>query len=225
MREILVIEDEAKIVRLIRDYLEKEGYRVIDARDGEEGITAFRRNEPELIILDLMLPKLDGLEVARKVRKDSKVPIIMLTAKTEEADRVAGLEVGADDYVTKPFSLRELAARIKAVLRRTDGGLGRPEVIKRGPLKIDLDSHRVEFGGEGIDLTPTEFELIAALAENPGRVFTRKNLLEEIGRYPGENMTRIIDTHVKNLRKKIEKEDEKELIETVHGVGYRFRKE
>lgn len=225
MKRILVIEDEAKIVRLIRDYLGKEGYKVVDARDGEEGLAAFRRNEPSLIILDLMLPGLDGLEVAKRVREDSEVPIIMLTAKTEEADRVAGLEVGADDYVTKPFSLRELVARIKAVLRRSDGDLGRSDIIERGSLRIDRDSHQVTLRGEKLDLTPTEFKLLSALAENPGRAFTRKNLLDEIDRYPGENMTRIIDTHVKNIRKKLERKEEQDnFIETVHGIGYRFSK-
>jgi len=225
MKRILVIEDEAKIVRLIRDYLGKEGYKVVDARDGEEGLAAFRRNEPSLIILDLMLPGLDGLEVAKRVREDSEVPIIMLTAKTEEADRVAGLEVGADDYVTKPFSLRELVARIKAVLRRSDGDLGRSDIIERGSLRIDRDSHQVTLRGEKLDLTPTEFKLLSALAEKPGRAFTRKNLLDEIDRYPGENMTRIIDTHVKNIRKKLERKEEQDnFIETVHGIGYRFSK-
>ena len=225
MKRILVIEDEAKIVRLIRDYLGKEGYKVVDARDGEEGLAAFRRNEPSLIILDLMLPGLDGLEVAKRVREDSEVPIIMLTAKTEEADRVAGLEVGADDYVTKPFSLRELVARIKAVLRRSDGDLGRSDIIERGSLRIDRESHQVTLRGEKLDLTPTEFKLLSALAEKPGRAFTRKNLLDEIDRYPGENMTRIIDTHVKNIRKKLERKEEQDnFIETVHGIGYRFSK-
>ncbi|MCF7876434.1 response regulator transcription factor [Candidatus Bipolaricaulota bacterium] len=226
MKKILVVEDEGKIVRLIRDYLEKEDYSVIDARDGEEGLTAFQRQEPDLIILDLMLPKLGGLEVAKEIRKESQVPIIMLTAKSEEADRVTGLEIGADDYVTKPFSLRELAARIKAVLRRSGGSPEESGVIDRGGLYINTESHRVELDGEELDLTPTEFDLLSTLAENPGRAFTRKGLLEEIGRYPGENMTRIIDTHVKNLRKKLEgSEGEKEFIETVHGVGYRFRRD
>ncbi|MEF8726328.1 MAG: response regulator, partial [Candidatus Bipolaricaulota bacterium] len=137
MKKILLIEDEGRIVRLIRDYLKKEGYRVIDARDGKEGLTAFERQDPDLIILDLMLPKKDGLEVAREIRKNSQIPIIMLTAKTEEVDRVTGLELGADDYVTKPFSLRELAARIKAVLRRTSGDLGKQKVVQRGELVID----------------------------------------------------------------------------------------
>lgn len=225
MKTILVIEDEGRIVRLIRDYLSEEGYRIIDARDGEEGLTAFERQNPDLIILDLMLPKKDGLDVAREVRKNSEVPIIMLTAKTEEVDRVTGLELGADDYMTKPFSLRELAARIKAVLRRTGGDLGKGGVIRRGELLIDTETHQVKLDGEEVDLTPTEFDLLAAMARNPGRAFTRKSLLEEIGHYPGESVKRKIDTHVKNLRKKLGSGDEPErFIETVHGVGYRFRK-
>ncbi len=226
MHKILIIEDEGRIVRLIRDYLEKEGYKVVDARDGEEGLVAFQRQDPALIILDLMLPEKGGLEVAKEIRQESEVPIIMLTAKTEEADRVTGLEIGADDYVTKPFSLRELAARIKAVLRRSKGDLGRQDLIHRGKLTIDTESHQVKFDGKELDLTPTEFDLLAALARKPGRAFTRKNLLEEIGHFPGEGVKRKIDTHVKNLRKKLsESSDRPRFIETVHGVGYRFRKE
>lgn len=226
MQKILVIEDEGRIVRLIRDYLEKEGYKVVDARDGKEGLVAFQRQDPALIILDLMLPEKGGLEVAKEIRQESEVPIIMLTAKTEEADRVTGLEIGADDYVTKPFSLRELAARIKAVLRRSKGDLGRQDLIKSGALTIDTESHQVKLNGQKLDLTPTEFDLLAALARNPGRAFTRKNLLEEIGHFPGEGVKRKIDTHVKNLRKKLSgSSDQPQFIETVHGVGYRFRKD
>ncbi|MBS3787213.1 response regulator transcription factor [Candidatus Bipolaricaulota bacterium] len=226
MQKILVIEDEGRIVRLIRDYLEREGYKIIDARDGEEGLVAFRRREPALIILDLMIPKKDGLEVAKDIRQESEVPIIMLTAKTEEADRVTGLEIGADDYVTKPFSLRELSARIKAVLRRSEGGLGRQDLIHCGELTIDTESHQVRLKDKKLDLTPTEFDLLVAMARKPGRAFTRKNLLEEIGHFPGERVKRKIDTHVKNLRKKLSgSSDQPRFIETVHGVGYRFRKE
>jgi len=225
MKKILVIEDEARIVRLIRDYLDNEGYRVIDARDGEEGLVAFQRQEPALIILDLMLPKKDGLEVAKEVRKESNVPIIMLTAKTEEIDKVTGLEIGADDYVTKPFSLRELAARIKAILRRSEGGPGRQDLINQGKLSINTETHQVKLEGKEIVLTPTEFDLLVVMARRPGRVFTRKTLLKEIGHFPGEGVKRKIDTHVKNLRKKLsDPDDHPRFIETVHGVGYRFRK-
>ena len=225
MHKILIIEDEAKIVRLIRDYLKKDGYQVTDARDGEEGLTAFERQDPDLIILDLMLPKKDGLKVAKEVRKKSQVPIIMLTAKSEEADRVTGLEIGADDYITKPFSLRELAARIKAVLRRSNGDLEEPEVINRGELSINKETHQVKLGEKEIDLTPTEFDLLYTLASNPGRAFTRKNLLENIGHSAGKSVRRKIDNHIKNLRKKLSSTGEIDrFIETVHGVGYRFRK-
>lgn len=224
MPKILVIEDEGKIVRLIRDYLKKDGYEVVDARDGEEGLTAFERQNPELIVLDIMLPKKDGLRVAKEVRKKSQVPIIMLTAKSEEVDRVTGLELGADDYITKPFSLRELTARIKAVLRRTNGQLGGPEVIRRGELLINTETHQVKYAGNEIDLTPTEFDLLYTLARNPGRAFTRESLLKNVGGYTGEAVNRRIDNHIKNLRKKFSSIDgSRQFIETVHGVGYRFR--
>ncbi|MBS3812425.1 response regulator transcription factor [Candidatus Bipolaricaulota bacterium] len=224
MQKILIVEDEGRIVRLIRDYLKKEGYDVLDARDGEEGLAVFQRQDPALIILDLMLPRLDGLEVAKQIRKDSDVPIIMLTAKTEEADRVTGLELGADDYMTKPFSLRELAARIKAIFRRTRGDVTKSEVISQGDLTVNTKTHQVKLTGEEVDLTPTEFDLLSVMASNPGRAFTRHNLLEEIGHFPGERVKRIIDTHIKNLRKKLSRpEGAEKYIETVHGVGYRFR--
>lgn len=225
MQKILVIEDESKIVRLIRDYLKKDGYKVVDARDGEEGLVAFRRQDPDLIVLDLMLPKKDGLKVAKEVRKESQIPIIMLTAKSEEVDRVTGLELGADDYITKPFSLRELTARIKAVLRRTSGDLGGPEVVSRGDLTINPETHQVKVAGTEVELTPTEFDLLYTLARKPGRAFTRENLLEKIGGSTGGAVNRKVDNHVKNLRKKFRDIDEtKRFIETVHGVGYRFRK-
>lgn len=226
MNKLLLIEDEGEIVRVVRDFLEEEGYKVVDARDGEEGLVLFERQDPELIILDLRLPKKDGLEVAKEVRKKSQVPIIMLTAKSEEADRVTGLEVGADDYITKPFSLRELAARVKAVLRRTNGDLGEKEgseVVRYGNLAVDPKTHQVKLQGNEINLTPTEFDLLYTLARNPGRVFSRKGLLNQISNSKGKVVTRKIDNHVKNLRKKLRDVDENRVfIETVHGVGYRF---
>ena len=226
MKRILLIEDEVKIVRLVRDYLEGEGYKVLDARDGEEGLVEFEKQEPELIILDLMLPKKDGLTVAREVRKQSSVPIIMLTAKSEEADRVAGLELGADDYITKPFSLRELVARIKAVLRRSSGELDGREVINRGELLINPETHQVKLAGREINPTPTEFDLLYTMAKNPGRAFSRRKLLDNIDHSAGKTVRRKIDNHVKNLRKKLGGEKKgKQFIETVHGVGYRFRAE
>lgn len=223
MKKILVIEDEERIVELLRAYLEKAGYQVTAAYDGQEGLELFHRQEPALVILDLMLPGIDGLDVARQIRRESDVPLIMLTARTEEADRVAGLELGADDYVTKPFSLRELTARVRAVLRRAEG-LRRPLRIERGNLSIDLEARQVELGGQPIELTPTEFDLLAALAGHPGRAFNRLQLLEAIDHYPGEGFARTIDTHIKNLRRKLEPAGT-QYIQTVHGVGYRFRRE
>jgi DNA-binding response OmpR family regulator len=179
-----------------------------------------------LVILDLMLPEVDGLDVARRIRQESDVPLIMLTARTEEADRVTGLELGADDYITKPFSLRELVARVRAVLRRAEGGLAPPQRIERGELVIDLEARQVERAGRPVELTPTEFELLATLARHPGRVFERLQLLEALDRYPGEGLARTIDTHIKNLRKKLEPDPANpSYVQTVHGVGYRFRRE
>jgi len=226
MKRILVIEDEERIVELVRAYLERAGYRVLAAYDGGAGLELFRRERPALVILDLMLPGVDGLDVARRIRQESDVPLIMLTARTEEADRVAGLELGADDYITKPFSLRELVARVRAVLRRAEGGLAPPQRLERGDLVIDLESRQVERAGREIELTPTEFDLLVALARYPGRVFDRFQLLEEIDHYPGAAFARTIDTHIKNLRRKIEPDPRNpQYIQTVHGVGYRFRKE
>ncbi len=223
MKKILVIEDEERIVELLRAYLEQAGYQVTAAYDGQEGLELFHREDPALVILDLMLPKADGLDVARQIRRESDVPLIMLTARTEEADRVAGLELGADDYVTKPFSLRELMARVRAVLRRAEG-LRRSQRLERGDLAIDLEARQVELAGRPIELTPTEFDLLAALARYPGRVFDRLQLLEAIDHYPGAGFARTIDTHVKNLRRKLEPAGP-QYIQTVHGVGYRFRRE
>lgn len=224
MRKILVIEDEERIVKLIRAYLERDGYRVLAAYDGQAGLELFHRERPALVILDLMLPGVDGLEVARRVRRESDVPLIMLTARSEEADRVAGLELGADDYISKPFSLRELVARVRAVLRRADG-LRIAQRLERGDLIIDLEARQVELNGRPIELTPTEFDLLTALARHPGRAFDRLQLLEAIDRYPGEGFARTVDSHIKNLRKKLEPDPgAPRYIQTVHGVGYRFRR-
>ncbi len=224
--KILVIEDEERIVTLVRAYLERAGYRVLSAYDGKSGLELFHRERPSLVILDLMLPEVDGLDIARQIRQESDVPLIMLTARTEEADRVAGLELGADDYITKPFSLRELVARVRAVLRRAEGGLAPPQRLERGELVIDLEARQVEVVGKPVELTPTEFDLLAALARHPGRAFTRLQLLEAINRYPSEGLARTVDTHIKNLRKKVEPDPEHpRYIQTVHGIGYRFHKE
>jgi DNA-binding response OmpR family regulator len=226
MKKILVIEDEERIVELLRAYLERAGYRVLAAYDGKAGLELFHRERPALVILDLLLPEVDGLDVARRIRQESDVPLIMLTARTEEADRVTGLELGADDYVTKPFSLRELVARVRAVLRRAEGSLAPPQRLERGALVIDLEARQVELAGRPLDLTPTEFDLLLALARHPGRVFSRLQLLEAINRYPGQGLVRTVDTHIKNLRRKLEPDPANPTyIQTVHGVGYRFRKE
>ncbi len=225
MKTILLVEDEREIARMVQAYLMREGYRVEVAFDGEEGWRRYQELSPDLIILDLMLPKLHGLELARKIRRVSDVPIIMLTALSEEADRVAGLELGADDYVTKPFSLRELAARVRAVLRRAEG-IREPERLSYGPLEIDLGSREVRLEGRSIDLTPIEFDLLAYLARHPGKVFTRRELLSAVQERSYASFPRTIDSHIKNLRHKIEPDPKNpRFIVTVHGVGYKFQAE
>ena len=226
MKRILVVDDEEMIVRTVKAYLDQEGFKTYTAYDGEEALRAFNEKGPDLIVLDLMLPKLSGIEVTRKIRSTSTVPIIMLTAKASEADRVVGLELGADDYVVKPFSPGELVARVRAVLRRIDGETGAAERMVSGKMGIDLRSREVAVDGKPIELTPTEFDLLSYLAHHPGQVFTRLQLLREVQGYTYDAFARTIDTHVKNLRHKIE-EDPKDpkYILTVHGVGYRFTRE
>ncbi len=226
MKRILIVDDEKKIVQTVKAYLDQEGFKTYTASDGEEALRAFEEKGPDLIVLDLMLPRLSGIEVTKKIRATSNVPIIMLTAKASEADRVVGLELGADDYVVKPFSPRELVARVRAVLRRIDGDTGTAERIVSGGLDIDLKTREVKVNGVEIELTPTEFDLLAFLAHHPGQVFTRLQLLREVQGYTYDAFARTIDTHVKNLRRKIE-EDPKEphYLLTVHGVGYRFTRE
>jgi len=226
MKRILVVDDEEMIVRTVKAYLDQEGFKTYTAYDGEEALRAFNEKGPDLIVLDLMLPKLSGIEVTKKIRSTSTVPIIMLTAKAAEADRVVGLELGADDYVVKPFSPRELVARVRAVLRRIDGETGASDRIVSGKLEIDLRSREVTVDGKAIELTPTEFDLLAYLAHHPGQVFTRLQLLREVQGYTYDAFARTIDTHVKNLRHKIEKDPkDPKYILTVHGVGYRFTRE
>jgi DNA-binding response OmpR family regulator len=223
--KVLVVDDEAKIVELVKLYLEKAGYRVATAADGSRGLELFRRERPDLIILDIMLPEIDGLEVCRHIRRESNVPIIMLTAKSEDVDKLIGLELGADDYITKPFSPREVVARVRAVLRRTQGSLAQAHIIAIGGLVIDLDRHQVHCQGQPIELTATEFKLLAALAQNPGRVFTRLQLLDLVQGIAYEGYERTIDTHIKNLRRKLAALGGKEMcrIGTVRGVGYKFQ--
>ena len=226
MKRILIVDDEEMIVRTVKAYLDREGFKTYTAYDGEEALRAFEDKGPDLIVLDLMLPKVSGIEVTRLIRAKSAVPIIMLTAKAAEADRVVGLELGADDYVVKPFSPRELVARIRAVLRRFEGEGAEVERIVVGGIEIDLKTRELKVDGNEIELTPTEFDLLSYLARHPGQVFTRLQLLREVQGYTYDSFARTIDTHVKNLRRKIEADPKVPThILTVHGVGYRFARE
>jgi two-component system alkaline phosphatase synthesis response regulator PhoP len=220
--KVLVVEDELKIARLVREYLTEAGFDVTVAHSGEEGLAAARGDRPDLMILDLGLPGMDGYDVTRSVRTQSAMPIIMLTARSDETDRVIGLELGADDYVVKPFSPRELVARVKAVLRRTRGDLP-AEVIRVADLVIDLTTRTVRRGDDRIETTATEFDLLVKLASQPGRVFTRGQLLDALHGVSFESYERAIDAHIKNLRKKLEPNPRQHTyIITVYGVGYRF---
>jgi DNA-binding response OmpR family regulator len=222
MARILVVDDEPKIARLVRDYLEHGGFEVIVARDGREALMRARTEHPDLVVLDLGLPGLDGLDVTRSLRRDSEVPLIMLTARDSETDKVLGLELGADDYLTKPFSPRELVARIRAVLRRRER-TGADETIRVGELLIDVLRLRAEVGGRQVALTGSEFELLATMARQPGRVFTRSQLLDAIHGQAIESYERAIDAHVKNIRRKLEPDPRRpRYLLTVYGVGYRL---
>jgi two-component system alkaline phosphatase synthesis response regulator PhoP len=223
---ILVVDDEPKIVKQARDYLEKGGFRVISAADGKTALAMARHERPDLVVLDLNLPGIDGLDVCRALRRESEVPIIMLTARVEETDRLIGLELGADDYVSKPFSPRELVARVRAVLRRVRGGVREPGLIRAGELEIDLHGHRVTRAGEPIHLTRSEFNLLATLAQHPGQTFSRAQLLDRLHGVAYEGFDRSIDAHIKNLRRKLERDPaEPRYVLTVYGVGYRFTDE
>ena len=222
--KVLIVDDEQKIVRTVRAYLEQAGFVVLTAADGQTALAVFRHERPGLVVLDLGLPGMDGLDVTRAIRRESDVPIIMLTARVEETDKLIGLELGADDYLTKPFSPREMVARVRAVLRRTSGKKDMPPFpLVRGGLHIDPARRSVEVDGRWVDLTATEFDLLWVLAENPGRVFTRLELLDRVQGYAYEGYERTIDVHIKNLRRKIEDTPQKpRYIHTVYGVGYRF---
>ncbi|MFL7793724.1 MAG: response regulator [Anaerolineae bacterium] len=223
---ILVVDDEPKIVKQARDYLERSGYRVLEAGDGKTALAQVRHERPDLIVLDLNLPEMDGLDVCRALRRESDVPIIMLTARVDETDRLIGLELGADDYITKPFSPRELVARVRAVLRRVRGGVHQPGLIRAGDLEIDLPGHRVTRAGETIDLTRSEFNLLALLAQHPGQTFTREQLLGRLHGVAYDGYDRSVDAHVKNLRRKLEIDpSEPRYVLTVYGVGYKFTDE
>jgi DNA-binding response OmpR family regulator len=228
MKTILVVDDEPRIAQLARDYLEHAGFAVRIAATGEAALQAVRRDRPDLVVLDLGLPGLDGLDVTRAIRRESNLPVIMLTARDDELDKLLGLELGADDYLTKPFSPRELVARVRAVLRRVDAGAGHAadDVIRAGDLTMDVPRMRTELGGRSIDLTPTEFTLLAALARQPGRIFTRSQLLDAVHGVAFESYERAIDTHIKNLRRKLEPDPRRPAhVLTVYGVGYRLADE
>jgi len=223
---ILVVDDDKKTVDLLRLYLEREKYRVLAAYDGQQALMLARQKYPSLVILDWMLPKVDGLDVCRILRAESNVPIIMLTAKATEEDTLQGLDLGADDYVTKPFSPRELVARVRVMLRRAYATEEPPEELHIGPLLIDFRAHEVWCDGERIDLTPKEFRLLETLAREPGRAFSRLELVQRVFGLDYEGFERTVDVHMMNLRKKIEPSpNEPVYLQTVYGVGYKFRKE
>jgi two-component system, OmpR family, response regulator BaeR len=221
-KQILIVEDEERIARLLQEYLEREGFRASIVSRGDQAIAQVRRKTPDLMLLDLMLPGMDGLAVCREVRKFSNLPIIMTTAKVEEIDRLLGLEIGADDYICKPFSAREVVARVKAVLRRVQAGPVEKNLVL-GPFALDEHTHRVTVSGRDLDLTPSEFTLIQVLLSQPERVFSRDELLARVQGYDCEGYDRTIDTHIKNLRKKIaELLPDQEIISTVYGMGYKL---
>ena len=221
--KILLIEDELKIARTVRLYLEQAGYQVVTVTDGALALPSFRHEHPDLVLLDIMLPNVDGWEICRKLRVESGTPIIMLTAISEETDRILGLELGADDYITKPFSPREVVARVKAVLRRAHGSIQPPQVIRAGDVAIDMETYEVTVAGEQVVLTPIEFKLLAALVRHPGKVFTRLQLLEHLQDTAYIGYERIIDQHIKNLRAKLGDDGRNpRYIVTLYGVGYKF---
>jgi DNA-binding response OmpR family regulator len=226
MPAILIIEDEPELVKVLRSYLEQAGYAVYTSYRGDSGLSTWEQKRPDLVILDLNLPGMDGLDVARAIRRKADTPLIMLTARVEEADRLIGLELGADDYITKPYSPREVVARVRAVLRRAGAAPAVSSLIRVGDLEIDPEAHTVTCCGQPLDLTPTEFNLLSVMASQPGRAFTRLQLLEAAQGTAYEGYERTIDAHIKNLRAKLEPDPKQhKYIETVFGVGYRLNKE
>ena len=222
-KKILVVDDEKKIVDIVKAYLERDGYKVIVAYDGRLALQMARSESPELIVLDLMLPEVSGWDVCRSLRTESNVPIIMLTARDDDSDKIVGLELGADDYVVKPFNPKELVSRVRAVLRRSEGTAVKTKRIEFADLSIDLERHEVKRGDRLVELTLTEFELLRVLAEAPGRVYSRMQLLEKVQGSAYEGYERTIDSHIKNLRKKVETDPERpKYVITVRGVGYKF---
>lgn len=223
MKTILIVDDEPKIVRALKAYLEGAGFRVVSAADGQMGLITFRHEKPDLILLDLMLPGMDGMEVCKRIRRESDVPIIMVTARAEEVDRILGLEIGADDYVVKPFSPREVVARVKAVLRRVEGTAVASEVLRVGELVLDIGEHQVTVAGKSIYVTPTEFNILVTLARAPGRPFSRAQLMEQSQDDFYEGMERTADVHIRHLRTKIEADPRNpRYLITVFGIGYKL---
>jgi DNA-binding response OmpR family regulator len=222
--KILVVDDEPRIVKLVRSYLEQSGFSVVEAGDGQTALIQARREKPDLVVLDLGLPGIDGFEVARILRREGNIPIIMLTARIEDTDKIVGLELGADDYITKPFNPREVVARVRAVLRRsTSAPETLPETLTAGPLVLDQAGHRATLDGRDLDLTPTEFELLAILLQNPGRAFTRLELLDRVQGDAYEGYERTIDAHIKNVRAKLGDDPRHpRFIQTVFGIGYKL---
>ncbi len=222
---VLVVEDDPHTVEVVRLYLQRDGHSVLTAQDGLSGLRLFREGRPDLVVLDLMLPGMDGLQVCRTIRQESDVPIVMLTARVEEEDRVAGLELGADDYVTKPFSLRELAARVRAVLRRTiqDAAERSPTILTCGEISMDTQMRTVSVGDSPLKLTPTEFRLLAMLLREPGKTFTRDQIIDRVFGYDFDGFDRTVDSHVYSLRRKLDAAaKDRRYIQTVYGVGYRL---
>lgn len=223
MKQILVVDDEPRIADICRDYLERAGFTVITAGNGADALAIARARQPDLIVLDLGLPKMDGLDVTRALRRYSNVPIIMLTARVEESDKLVGLELGADDYLSKPFSPRELVARVRAIFRRTDVGVGRGDVLRASNVTLDIPRMQARVDTRPIELTATEFELLATMMRQPGRVFTRAQLLDAIRGEQVESFERAVDAHIKNLRRKLEPDPrDPRYVLTVYGVGYKF---
>ena len=217
-KKILIVDDEPQIVEICSDYLKAAGYETVTASNGAQGLSLARREKPDLVVLDLMMPEMDGLDVCREIRRESNVPIIMLTARVEETDKLIGLELGADDYITKPFSPRELVARVRVVLRRA-ANTPDNEIIRAGEVELDRAHYEVHLSDKTVSLTSTEFEILATLMSQPGRIFSRAQLLTATHGITFESLERAIDSHVRNLRHKLEPA---ELIVTVHGVGYKF---
>ena len=222
-QKVLVVDDEPQIVKALKAYLENASYRVVTAGDGKAALAVFAREKPDFVILDLNLPGMDGFDVCKAIRRDSNVPILMLTARVEETDKLIGLELGADDYVIKPFSPREVVARVRAIFRRAQNDQPKSEVVEIDDLRINVDEHLVTVGDQVIELTPTEFDILLVLARQPKRVFSRLQIMEQAQGSAFEGYERTIDAHVKNLRLKLEADPKKPVyIQTVHGVGYKL---